>query len=168
MDEQRNEYRTGPTEPRRKHNGLIAFLLILVILLSGLVSMLGIVNIRLFRLLDAKEQNTPLSFSQQEELSPTQSEDTVLFAGMAVQEMPAVYQSVHELPPGLYISHVQENSPAGKAGIQAGDVLVSFAGTPVSTLEALQTLLPNAQGGITVTVCRDGEHKDFTLKEYQK
>ena len=53
MDEQQYEYRTGRTEPTKKHNGLIAFLLICVIFLTGLVSALGLLNIHLFRLLDA-------------------------------------------------------------------------------------------------------------------
>ena len=127
MDEQRNEYRTGRTEPRRKHNGIIALLLILVIFLCGLVSVLGIMNIRLFHLLDKKKQSAPLSFSRQEELLPTQSEDTVVFAGMTIQEIPAVYQSVHELPAGLYIAHIQEGSAAQLAGILAGDVQTVYA-----------------------------------------
>ena len=55
MDEQQFEYRTGRTEPQKKHNGLIAFLLILVIFLSGLVSVLGILNIHLFRLLETQD-----------------------------------------------------------------------------------------------------------------
>lgn len=168
MDEQRNEYRTGRTEPRRKHNGIIALLLILVIFLSGLVSVLGIMNIRLFRLLDKKKHSAPLSFSRQEELLPTQTEDTVIFSGMTIQEIPAVYQSVHELPAGLYIAHIQEGSAAQQVGILAGDVLESFAGTPVTTLDALKNLLTDAKGSITLTICREGQHHQITLEVSQQ
>ena len=164
MDEQRNEYRTGRTEPRRKHNGIIALLLILVIFLSGLVSVLGIMNIRLFHLLDKKKESAPLSFSRQEELLPTQTEDAVIFSGMTIQEIPAVYQSVHALPAGLYIAHIREGSAAQLAGILAGDVLETFAGTQVTTLETLKNLLSNAQGSVTLTVCRDGQHQQITLE----
>ena len=42
-------YRTGSTRPPKNHGGLIAVLLVLVILLGGIVTILGFVNIRLFR-----------------------------------------------------------------------------------------------------------------------
>ena len=164
MDEQRNEYRTGRTEPRRKHNGFIALLLILVIFLSGLVSVLGIMNIHLFRMLDAKKDAAPLSFSRQEALSPTQAEDAVIFAGMTIQEIPAVYQSVHELPAGLYISYVQEGSAAQQAGILAGDVLECINGTSVTTLDALKNLVSGSPSSVVLTLCRDGQHNEITME----
>lgn len=42
-------YRTGTTRPPKSHSGLVAFLLIAVIVLCGAVSVLGLMNIRLFR-----------------------------------------------------------------------------------------------------------------------
>ena len=50
-------YETGRTRPPKSHGGLIALLLVIVIFLCGLVSVLGVVNIRLFTQL--KEANTP-------------------------------------------------------------------------------------------------------------
>ena len=41
-------YGTGRTRPPKRYGGLIAILLVLVIFLSGLVSVLGILNVRLF------------------------------------------------------------------------------------------------------------------------
>lgn len=52
-------YGTGRTQPPKNHGGLIAFLLILVIFLSGIVTMLGIMNIRLFRQLKQKPEAEP-------------------------------------------------------------------------------------------------------------
>ena len=164
MDEQRNEYRTGRTEPEKKHNGIIAFLLILVIFLGGLASMLGILNIHLFRLLDEQEGTAPVSFAPNGEDTASQATDALIFAGMTIVEIPALYQTVHDLPAGLYISHVQDNSAAARAGILAGDVLETVAGTPVTSLTALQDLTPSARGQVTVTVCREGQHNDITLE----
>ena len=48
-------YQTGSTKPPRSRGGLIAVLLVLVILLSGAVTLLGIVNIRLFRQINREE-----------------------------------------------------------------------------------------------------------------
>ena len=162
MEEQRNEYRTGRTEPQKKHNGIIAFLLILVIFLSGLVSMLGMLNIHLFRLLDKQDATAPLSFSHQQSQTDTQAADGVTLAGMVIEEIPDLYQSVQELPAGLYISYVQEDSAAHQAGILAGDVLVCFAGMPVSSLDTLRPLLTD--GPVTLTVCREAQHLDFALE----
>lgn len=49
-----NEYRTGAVEPRPKHSGLIALLLIAVIVLSGGCIILGAVNVQLFSALTAQ------------------------------------------------------------------------------------------------------------------
>ena len=51
-------YGTGRTEPPKNHSGIIALLLILVIFLSGIVSLLSFMNIKLFHQLS--EQNRQL------------------------------------------------------------------------------------------------------------
>ena len=51
-------YGTGRTEPPKNHSGIIALLLILVIFLSGIVSLLSFMNIKLFHQLS--EQNKQL------------------------------------------------------------------------------------------------------------
>ena len=61
---------TGNTSPPKSHSGIIALLLILVIFLSGIVSLLSFMNIRLFRELaeQAKqlEKESPMAFSELE------------------------------------------------------------------------------------------------------
>ena len=47
------KYETGRTKPPKSHTGLIAVLLVVVIFLSGLVSFLGVLNVRLFAQLQA-------------------------------------------------------------------------------------------------------------------
>ena len=58
------KYETGRTRPPKSHNGLIAILLVVVIFLSGLVSFLGVLNVRLFAELKAQppEEEEPVSF----------------------------------------------------------------------------------------------------------
>ena len=58
-------YGTGKTNPPKNHTGLVAVLLVVVIFLSGLVSFLGILNVRLFAQLKA--------------LPETQDEESVSF-----------------------------------------------------------------------------------------
>ena len=48
-------YRTGATHPPKSRNGLIAVLLIFVILLGGIVTILSVVNIRLFQQITSRQ-----------------------------------------------------------------------------------------------------------------
>lgn len=63
-------YGTGNTRPPKNHGGIIALLLITVIFLSGIVSILGLMNVKLFNELKQKtkqEQEMPVSFYNVEE-----------------------------------------------------------------------------------------------------
>ena len=84
MDENKNysrqpwepgKYETGRTRPPKSHNGLIAILLVVVIFLSGLVSFLGVLNVKLFAQLKARNR-FPLSVIRR--LSPRLSWRTPL------------------------------------------------------------------------------------------
>lgn len=57
---------TGNTMPPKNHSGIIALLLILVIFLSGIISVLSFLNIRLFQQLTQQQEQleqAPMSFS---------------------------------------------------------------------------------------------------------
>ena len=58
---------------------------------------------------------------------------------------------------------VDPQSPAEKAGIMAGDVLVAYNGVDVVNHEFNLTTLLRPDSRITVTVRRDGELKDYPL-----
>ena len=69
MEEYRNHnepwdpsiYGTGRTQPPKNHGGLIAVLLVVVIFLGGLVSVLGILNVKLFKELNHQPKENPAS-----------------------------------------------------------------------------------------------------------
>ena len=46
---EQNVYQTGNTELKKRHRGLFAFLIVSVVLLIGVVSIMGLLNIQLFR-----------------------------------------------------------------------------------------------------------------------
>ena len=56
-------YGTGPTEPPKERNGAMALMLILIIFLFGIITVLGILNVRLFQELKLKRQEAELSIS---------------------------------------------------------------------------------------------------------
>ena len=55
-------YGTGPTQPPKNRGGLVAVMLILIIFLCGIITLLGILNVRLFRKLQL-QQETELAIS---------------------------------------------------------------------------------------------------------
>ncbi|NIQ02993.1 MAG: PDZ domain-containing protein, partial [Nitrospinaceae bacterium] len=65
---------------------------------------------------------------------------------------------------GALVGQVIPNSPAEKAGVQRGDVIIEFDGHHVQTMEALPKIVANTPPGKTVPVevIRDGKRK--TLK----
>lgn len=84
-------YRTGHTQPPKNHGGTIAFLLILVIFLSGIVTMLGIMNIKMFHKLSAleEEDNSAIAFAAEMEEAPeAELEDLLPTEDLLYAEVP--------------------------------------------------------------------------------
>ena len=154
MNEQSFEYRTGQTQPSKSSRGLIAFLLICVIFLAGLVSLLGFLNIHLLGLLRKEDPGTPVFFAE-DHTAPTDADSLSLtVAGIQLQELPTLYQEMHDLPAGLYVVKAPEDSP-----VKPGDVLLTFASTPVPSLSLLHSLHNSHTAGeqIPLTFHREGQ-----------
>jgi serine protease Do len=66
---------------------------------------------------------------------------------------------------GALVSDVKDDGPAGRAGLQQGDVLISYQGAPVEDAVALQRMVTRTTVGtkVTVTVVRDGHEKELTV-----
>ncbi len=64
-------------------------------------------------------------------------------------------------PAGVKITGVRPDSPAERAGVRAGDVIVKFAGVEVKTLEDLTFVLRGRRPGdeVPVVVLRDGSEQ---------
>ena len=156
MDEQQFEYRTGRTEPEKKHNGIVAFLLILVIFLSGLVSVLGILNIQLFRLLEAQESTAPLSFAEGDISSVAPEGNSLTVGGITLQEQPEMYQQLYDLPAGLYVVAAPEDGQ-----VLPGDVLVGFENTAVGSLAELNSIYQTRKTGDRVELRFYRQSQDY-------
>jgi serine protease Do len=98
-------YGTGNTMPPKSYSGIIALLLILVIFLSGVVSLLSFMNIKLFRQLSeaAREEapHAPVSFSDldiqpfPEMTAPTESLTIHSDVSISLNQSP---QSIENIP----------------------------------------------------------------------
>jgi S1-C subfamily serine protease len=67
---------------------------------------------------------------------------------------------------GAYVSDVAEESPAERAGIEEGDVIVSFAGKPITESDELVRAVKKAPTGepVEVVLNRAGEKKTLSVK----
>ena len=84
------------------------------------------------------------------EESNTQSGSAYL--GVTVSEISEEASRMYNLPEGLYVSSVAENSPAAAAGIQVGDVISSIDGTAVTTYDELASELAQKNVGDVASV----------------
>jgi serine protease Do len=62
----------------------------------------------------------------------------------------------------LLVAEVDEDSPAAKAGVKAGDVLLSVGGRDVEDAEDLHRVVSEATGEIKLKVLRDGKALELT------
>jgi serine protease Do len=67
---------------------------------------------------------------------------------------------------GALVSDVKEDSPADKAGIKQGDVIIGYDGSPIEDAAALQRLVMKTpiDAKATIKVLRDGHEKELTAK----
>jgi len=119
------------------------------------------------RLLGEEDPTDPRSLAAQ----PARTRLVVMGAGsfmnfvLAVVLFSVALMIPREMPVGrALISQVVPDSPAARAGLKAGDVVVRIGGTTISTWEELAARIRQEGAGseLSMTVRRDG--KEFTVK----
>jgi len=68
--------------------------------------------------------------------------------------------------PGAYVGAVREDSPAGRAGVQVGDVIEELSGRPVSSAADLEDIASRRVPGqpTSLMVRRGGERQTLILR----
>lgn len=74
------------------------------------------------------------------------------YVGITGKNVTSDLASRYNLPEGIYVQSVALDSPAYKAGIQAGDVIVSIDNNQIKTLEEFNKQLYNYNIGQTVSI----------------
>ena len=66
---------------------------------------------------------------------------------------------------GVYVQSVENFSPAEKAGLQAGDIIVKADGTEIKTVDELNNIKNSHNIGdtMTLTINRNGKESDITI-----
>ena len=161
------QYRTGRTKPPKSYGGLIAFLLILVIFLGGIVSILSMMNIQLFKILqDQNQQNIPMLSRSANDVAPAMekgiSQSVLGFTGQQITDF---YEQYYEIPQGIYITDVEEGSDCQLKGLQVGDILTHFNGKRITDSSEFNELLQLTKPGdsAVITIDRSGEEMQLTV-----
>lgn len=164
-------YQTGRTQPRKHYSGLVAFLIGLVILLSGISTALSIMNFKLYWKLNTVETTSQVTFSQAEEV-PQATEavheevrDLQEHLGISGTVIPDVYQRYYKLPNGIYVSRVADRSEAQEKGMVAGDIITELDGNQIQDGMLLDIWAAGKREGDTVdlTLYRAGTEISVTL-----
>lgn len=84
------------------------------------------------------------------------------YLGVSYRMITKDLAALNNLPEGAYIEEVIEGSPADKAGIQSGDVIVEFDGKKLDDKNQLSTLIAKKKVGdtVTITINREGQEQE--------
>lgn len=165
-----NTYQIGATPTPRPSRGPMAVMLVLIVILAGLLSMSGMLNVRLFATLYSQEPTQPpLSLNETAETLPTEAEAEPISdhrpgIGIAGDTVDELHQQHFQLPEGLFITEVSQD--ASQQGIQEGDVLLSLEGCPITNQLSLDSLLQNIDIGepVRVTIYRHGGDEEISVE----
>ncbi len=91
-------------------------------------------------------------------------EDQQAYLGIKPTNVDEQYAQYYNMPEGVYVGSVSEDSPAEKAGLLPGDIIVEYDGKETITTDALEERLSYSKAGteIKLLVKRldSGEYKD--------
>lgn len=164
-------YQTGRTQPPKRYGGLIAFLIGLVILLSGISTALSIMNLKLYWQLNTQETVPQVAFSRADNVpQPTEAvheevQELQVHLGITGTHIPDVYQRYYKLPNGIYVSQVKSGSEAQEKGIVAGDIITHINNHEIQDEQYLNLLSKQMEPGETVVllVYRSDTQVEITL-----
>ena len=86
--------------------------------------------------------------------------------GISGETLPRSLRMYYQLPDGIYIRAVTEGSGAAEKGIAEGDIITAINGTPVSTIDELNTVKNQFAAGdtVTLTVYRSGQYYEVEVR----
>lgn len=90
----------------------------------------------------------------------------ILNLGVSIREVDEKLAKQYDMQEGLYIVEVSEFSPAEKAGLKGGDIIVKFDGERIKTFDELRAIKDTKKEGdiVKVEVVRNGENKTFDVQ----
>lgn len=86
-------------------------------------------------------------------------------AGMRLEPLSSELASQYDVESGLLVLSVAAETPAARAGLQAGDVITGTANTPIASLPQFYGAMLNSSAkALELSVRRDGKARTVTLR----
>ena len=87
------------------------------------------------------------------------------YIGIAGSDISETISSRYNVPQGVYVEEVQENSPAAKAGLQKGDIITTINDTQIKTISELNKIkfTYNVGDKVKLKVIRNNEELNIEL-----
>lgn len=79
-------------------------------------------------------------------------EDEQGYLGITGADIDSQYQKMYGMPAGVYVSTVEDGSPAQAAGMIKGSIITKFDGTEVTSMDTLSELIKSHASGDTVKI----------------
>ncbi|MGN1299690.1 MAG: S1C family serine protease [Candidatus Scatovivens sp.] len=87
------------------------------------------------------------------------------YIGIAGSDISEATSSRYNIPQGVYVEEVQEDSPASKAGLQKGDIITAINGNNIKTISELNKVKFTCNVGdkVTLTLTRNNQEMNVEL-----
>lgn len=84
--------------------------------------------------------------------------------GIGVMSLTKQLAAHYGVESGLLVNNVRENSPAAKAGLKAGDIIVEAEGKTVKgDFDLIRTINGKKEGDVSITYVRDGKRQTVSV-----
>ena len=92
-----------------------------------------------------------------------------VYLGISGADISKEYAQIYGFPMGIYLKEITPGSPAEKAGLHTGDIIVAFDGEEVYTVEELQKQLKQCEAGqeVSLEIYRADSMGDYDKTEVQ-
>jgi len=98
---------------------------------------------------------TVAALNEKKDVASTDDSATHGRLGLAVRDLSPDEKRAAQVTHGLLVARV--GGPAEQAGVQAGDIILSLNGTPVTSASQLSDKLKKAGNNVALLVQRDGQ-----------
>lgn len=165
-------YHTGPAKPQKAQSALITGLLMGVIVLGGIASALGVMNVRLLKELTQQQSAVlPLSMnaSAGEQIAVRRAEQYAIvdegqaladILGFQVESVCNVCRRYWGLTEGLEVTAVVDD----RTDLQAGDIILSLDGQSLTSVSQLYESVRQAQPGTRLKLEVLRSRQRFTME----
>ena len=120
---------------------------------------------------DKKKVEVTVKLAEKEEagvIARMEQESVGLTAGLGVRELDRELREQLRVPSrvdGVVVSHVEEGSPADRAGLEEGNLITAVNRQPVRSLEELENAIPEEAGEVLLRIYKRGMFTFVVLHE---